>query len=110
MITSKRNPHRGKPAYTDYVNWIMRYYAASPDTAAAKNEIEQHNWQACNRVLSALPLDERQIMLAVFASPGDNMQQIVDNVAADLDVPINRAWQVVTQTTKQIAKERGLIP
>ena len=88
----------------------MRYYAASPDTATAKNDIEQRNWQACDRVMSALPLDERQIMLAVFASPGDNMQQIVDNVAADLDVPINRAWQVVSQATKQIARERGLIP
>lgn len=88
----------------------MRYYAASPDAVPARNAIEQSNWQACNRVLSALPLVERQIMLAVFASPGDNMQQIVDNVAADLDVPINRAWQVVTKTTKQIAKERGLIP
>ena len=102
-----------KPYYSEFVRHCLRHYVKTLDEGKGghpifRNDAERANWSACYNVLK--DYSERDIdVIAQIYRPGDTIADKIYLLAKTKQVPQGTFWNLIGETEKNIAKERGLI-
>ena len=102
-----------RPRYSEAVNHCLRQYALTQDEAPGclpkfNSEEEKENWSACHNVLKDYSDRDAKIILQLYL-PGDTMPDKIYLMSKSMRVPQNTLWNLIRDTEKKIAQERGLI-
>lgn len=96
--------------YTEYVNHMIRFYITCPDAlpVAGKKRADKENWLAVQGVLQGMPDADRERLIEVYRTHY-NLPKAVEEYCEKHNVPQNQVWVLLTKTSAQIARQRGLV-
>ena len=99
-----------KPFYADYVNRMLRFYCRKVHGQDFKVEghIEINNCLCVIKVLETLPENDKNAIINIYER-GDTLADNIYWVSKEMNVNQDMLWTLVSNVTKRIAKERGLI-
>lgn len=96
--------------YDDYAKHMWRYYCMNRFiTADMMNDVDLHNWSACNTVFSDMPQSEQDILCAFGTCKRGMEEKTIAEYAARNKISRIDAWAVIHKAFKMAAIERGLI-
>lgn len=94
--------------YHDYVNHMLRQFFA-PVSNDPPGSVTLRNRAACQHVLGQLYADQFEILRELFSQPDQQFALSVRNCATNHNIKEARIWKLVRDTSKKIARDRGLI-
>ena len=94
--------------YSEYVSHCLTFYCRYPSLSYFRSEVDRRNWQSCHVVLSALPEDEIDIVMSVYAA-NDVVKNSVSKVARDKKISQEKVWKTIGNVERKIAAQRGLV-
>lgn len=102
-----------KPYYSEFVRHCLRHYIKTLDDGHGghpifQNEAEKANWLACHRVLKNYSTYDLDVINQIYR-PGDTISDKIYLLAKTKRVSQGAFWNLIGDTEKAIAKERGLI-
>ncbi|MBQ7347784.1 MAG: hypothetical protein IJW55_07490 [Clostridia bacterium] len=100
-----------KTYYAEYINHVLRFYVQTSGRNAAEfsSLADRLNYQAAEKVMSALNETDRAILCDVFASSVDPLSVRVYTIARARKIPHPRVWTLINRVSREIATERNLI-
>ena len=102
-----------KPHYSEFVRHCIRYYVLTLDEGKGglphfRTDAERDNWKACYQVLKDYSTRDMDTISQLYR-PGDTLPDKIYAIAKAGQISQNSLWNLVSDTEKKIAKERGLI-
>ena len=100
-----------KPFYADYVNHMVRAYAAllrDGKTGDFKSDVDADNYTAVDRVLHELPEEDQHVVLEVLTQR-DPLRESIARAAHSRNLRTDAVWTLVSRVSGRIAKDRRLI-
>nr|DAS09956.1 MAG TPA: Sigma-70, region 4 [Caudoviricetes sp.] len=94
-----------KTYVSDYVEHCMKFYARYKNPIFC-NEVDRINWNTCDKALSKLTSDKRELAIAIYK---DVSSTNIKSLAKQNNMTDGEMWRFVKQLERHIAKERGLI-
>lgn len=93
--------------YHEYVNHMLRQFFSD---SAPGDQVGQLNCSVCQRILRGRSDSDLSILRRVFTdSDKQSIRNAVRFCAEQDGIPEVRIWKLVRDTSRQIARERGLI-
>ena len=96
-----------RPCYTDYIRSALCFYSRYLNKSNFKNNVEKSNWFACHNFLKNYSDRDKDILVYVYGE----FDTIGDNVyimANKHHIHQNIIWNLMKETEKKVAIERGL--
>ena len=102
-----------KAYYSEFVRHCLRHYVKTLDEGKGghpifRNDAERANWSACYNVLKDYSERDMDVIAQIYR-PGDTIADKIYMIAKAKQVPQGAFWNLIGETEKNIAKERGLI-
>ena len=95
-------------SYLQYAGDMLRFRFRHKTLGEVTNPGYQVSWLVCDRVISSLPEIKRKVIESVFTSKTDDFPATIKSVSDMFGVHPNDVWRWVRETSKKIARERGL--
>ena len=93
--------------YHEYVNHMLRQFFSD---SAPSDPVGLLNRDVCGRILRGLPDKDVSILRRVFTDSDKQSIRVAVRFCAEQDgIPEVRVWKLVRDTSRQIARERGLV-
>lgn len=93
--------------YSEYVNYYLRFYTRNSNPVFY-SEVSKLNWEICDKVLSNLPTEEREIVMSVYQQTCF-LGEAVERISRERKMSNKTVWRIINDTTYKVAKERGLV-
>ena len=106
----RKEDQKLKSYFTDYVNHILRFYVRRIDgDTLFRSEPDKLNYIAADRVMKKLDSRKREMIRYVYLQYSSNVLQNVRYISRTRGYDEKELWLLISDVTKKIAKERGLI-
>ena len=93
--------------YHEYVNHMLRQFFSD---SAPSDQVGQFNRAVCQKILHGRSEKDVSILRRVFTDSDKQSIRQAGKICAEQDgIPEVRVWKLVRDTSREIARERGLI-
>lgn len=97
-----------KTYYSEYSRHCLRFYVRHSHPTFTCDS-DRKDWAAAEKAVLSLRAGDKEFAEAVYRSYGGEFVQRVVDIAKKMDVPQKKAWYIIGNLEKDVAKRRGLI-
>lgn len=97
-----------KTYYSEYSRHCLRFYVRHANPVFTCDS-DRKDWAAAEKAVNALRSGDREFAEAVYRSYGGEFIQRVTDIARKMNVPQKKAWKIIGDVEKDVARRRGLI-